>query len=233
MFNRKVVVAALRGRPKKTANKRKYNRVCPHPSFASQMPPSPGGRLNLAPLPKGGWIFNRLRLKKTGGFFYKLTAEFNEIGFLSPPSPAVTPPSSEGGCPPGSWLSLFHRRKRRSPFPSGKAALRVIYLRREQSPRPTVNWLFCGTVRTVPYGGIKNGRIYPPVNYDFDNKGTLILIKNILVAVKRPGFEHRGIKVLFFYIHCKNSAVAIGFAAVFALFCCAGRIKRVLNFAGF
>ncbi len=54
--------------------------------------------------------------------------------------------------PPGYLQSLIHRRKRRSPFPSGKAALRVTCLRREQSPRPTVNWLLCGTVRTVPYG---------------------------------------------------------------------------------
>ena len=55
------------------------------------------------------------------------------------------------------FSSLFHRRKRRSPFPSGKATLRVTWLRREQSPRPTVIRLLCGTVRTVSCGSTKNG----------------------------------------------------------------------------
>ncbi|MBQ6699353.1 MAG: hypothetical protein IJM98_01705, partial [Oscillospiraceae bacterium] len=53
--------------------------------------------------------------------FYKLST------FAKTPHPSASQtPSPQGeGCPPGSWLSLIHRRKRRSPFPSGKALLKL------------------------------------------------------------------------------------------------------------
>ena len=115
---------------------------------------------NLAPLPKGGWIFNRLRLKKNGGFSYKLWLNLMELDF----SPSVTcgDTSLVRGRLPSGFLVIphpfFSPCGEKSTFPSGKAALRDTCLRREQSPRPTVNWLFCGTVKTVPYGWHKNGR---------------------------------------------------------------------------